>query len=213
MQRYEGNTNSYYNDRYNSNVIVHNSTTGQRETVKKRKKHISRAEKIRRRLLVCAACLVIGGVAADKIDDVVLRMEQNAVVSDQIGNFKLNVINEFTFRTENNKHYYRDYDKIANSLTEYGDDFSKNLYFTYASIGEEETNSVLANTEYKDLNTFLTENSYSSISDWTSSEKKEIILEYEIAEKQNELSKMQGEYTNLVTNGNSTDLGQYGGQK
>ena len=201
------------NDRYNKNNTMYSSINGERNNITKKKKRISKVERMRRKLLVCAACLVIGGVAVDKIDDVISKMEQNAIVNDQKGDFAMDVINEHTHRTSDNSGYYRNYDKIANDITNSNGDFSRNLYFTYSIIGEEETNSVLAYTQYNDIETFLNKNNYSSTDEWVKDEKKEIILEHNMNIKQNELSKMQGEYNELISGGNGNSLDQRGGVK
>ena len=125
--------------------VVRNSTMSpaQRERAKVIKAQQRRQERQRRLAGLCAVCLVVGGIGANTVANIVESYKETAAVYMQTADFQKEVINPNTHRTYDNEHYFYDYDDIAEYIQGDGRDFSTELYKAYSNLGEYQTNKVL----------------------------------------------------------------------
>ena len=172
-----------------NNQIIRNSTSGNRERIQKQRKKVSSKQKSRRIVAGILACMAIGGVTVTGVEALATKIENNSILSDARTDFHTTFISPNSKRSIDTRYYYYEYQKIANQLEESKENLSKNIYLSYADLGEEQTNKILDCTEYDNLDNFLNQNGISK-EDWIKQEKEKIILNHEIEEKQKDLAEM-----------------------
>ena len=183
-------------------------TPAQRERAKVIKAQQRKKERQRRLAGLCAACLVVGGIAVNTVSNVIDSYKEMGAVYSQTSEFRKDVISPNTHRTSDNQHYFYDYDDIAEYIQGDGRDFSLELYKTYANIGEYQTNRVLNYTQYDSVEAYVEQAGFKSIKEWEKSEREKIVLQSEMDEKQTELAAMHRELNGqeisaAIENGNS----------
>lgn len=159
----------------------------QREQARKRKAQIKREEARKRLMAFGLACMVAGGIATTTAVKVADKLHENSIVYSQTADFRKDVMAPNTHPTENGKYYWYDYEEIAEALVEDGKDFSAELYKTYYSIGEEQTNRVLECTDYGTLEDYAKNSGFKSVSKWADNEREKVLLQYELNEMHGEL--------------------------
>ena len=176
------------------NVVKKSTMTpAQRERAKVIKAQQRRKERQKRLAGLCVACLIVGGISATTVAKVADSYEKAAIASMETLEFRKNVINPNTHRTLDNEHYFYDYDDIAEYIQGDGRDFSTELYKTYSSLGEYQTNKVLDYTPYSSVLSYVKQAGFDSIKDWTKSEREKLVIYSEMKEKQIELEAMHQE--------------------
>ncbi len=95
-----------------------------------------------------------------------------------------------THRTDDNEHYFYDYGDIAKHLEEYGD-FDEAVYLLNRDIGYYQTGQVLRWTPYESFTNYLNVKGYKDEDDFQDSMKKEIIMEMELQDMNDELIQLQ----------------------
>lgn len=193
----------YQNDNYKNmdsnarraNNLVKNSikTDAQKERARVVKRQQRKKQRQRAFTTLIVACVILGGVAANTVSNIADNIQENSIVYDQNHQFAQEVIFPNTHRTYDNQHYFYDYDDIAAAIKEDGKDFSTELYKAYAYLGEYQTNKVMDYTNYNSVEDYVKANGFEDIESWEKSEKRKIILENEVSEKQSELAAMHSE--------------------
>lgn len=192
-RRYSGN----YDERYNRQAqnLVKNSTSRdvQRDRARVIKAQQRRQERQRRLAALAAACMIAGGVFVGFVGEVVDTYQENAIVYEQMAEFRREAIYPNTHRTMDNQHYWYDYAKIANELEEDGKDFSSQLYMAYSDMGEYQVNRVMQYTDYDSVEAYVKAHGFEDIDAWKKSEREKLILQGEINERTSELDAMHRE--------------------
>ncbi len=154
----------------------------------------SQKQVLRKRLTTFfVAAALVGGLTSNMVSLAVDRVKDNMIVSDQTLEFKTEVIAPNTHRTDDNQHYFYDYDDIAAWCMGGGKDFSTELYLAYANLGENQTNKVMDFTPYGDLGTYVSGRGFESVDEWAKNERKKIVLMAEVDAKQSELAAMSND--------------------
>ena len=187
------------------------STPVKAEKVVSQTRKMSKEEKRNRGIAVLLSCFMIGGFSSLKIAGLIETMKERDLVHNAVYEFDKNVINPHTHRTQDGQNYYYEYDEIADYITGEGKDFSTGLYYTYRSIGEEQTNRVLEHTgtDYTGVSDYANQAGFDSVDAWVENEEGKIILQSQASEQQAELDAMFSD----VNTGESTLGDNYGGAK
>ena len=201
---------SYYEEQRGEIVSKSTYSQAQRDRAKVIKAQQRKQARQRRLALLCAACLVVGGVATETVGNIVSNIKSNSAVYSSTMDFRKNVVNPNTHRTWDNEHYYYDYDDIARYIQEDGRDFSTELYKAYSVMGEYQTNKVLDYTNYESVEAYATSAGFKDIDEWAKSERNKISIQSELLQKQEELAEMHSE----LNGGQAIDTMQaeYGGK-
>lgn len=175
------------------------------------KSKMSKEEKSLRGIALMLACTFIGGISSLGIANLIKDMEKRDLVHTAVNQFHKDVIDPHTHRTQDGQHYYYEYDKIGEHITAEESDFSTGLYYTYRTIGEEQTNRVLehSDTNYGSVSEYVSDNGFDSVDAWVENEEGKIILQSQVSEQQAELDAMFSD----VNTGESTLVDNYGGAK
>lgn len=197
MSRYERNYNNYERSQQTADNLVRRSVgsgnTAQRDRARVIKAQQRRQQRQKRVATLLVGCMILGGVAVGVANEVVDTIHDNRIVYEQTSEFRRDVIYPNTHRTQNLQYYYYDYDDIAEAIMEDGKDFSTELYKAYADLGEYQTNRVMKYTDYANLESYVTANGFKDIDDWAKAERKKIVLQAELDEKQSQLDDMHRE--------------------
>lgn len=177
--------------------LVRKSTTGNRTSSKPRtvKVYVDKAKKAL--VILCTLCIMVGAALTNMIGNAIESWQDNSYVYDMSTDFRKNALYDNTHRTMDNEHYWYDYDRINDYMEREGADYSREVYFAYRNIGEQYTGDLLvqgAEGKYGDsLQEFVEREGYKTIEDWCKAEKKQILLEKDVKDKQAELQAMAGE--------------------
>lgn len=79
--------------------------------------------------LVASTVIFVGGIAPSMAS----KMQDVALINSTIAEFQKEVINEATYRTDDNTGYYYDYDQIAEEISN-SDDIQRDMYCAYVNI-------------------------------------------------------------------------------
>lgn len=142
---------------------------------------------------IIAVSAIIGGGKA-----VVDTAKDMITITQLEADFKTDVVNPKTHRTENHQNYYYDYANLADYI-ENMEDFDEGVYYLLLTIGEHQTNQVLEHTKYKSIESFLEAKGYKNVDEFKKSMKKKVLLEDEIERKERELKEMQEEHLDTTT--------------
>lgn len=135
-----------------------------------------------------AVSLAIGaGTAA------VHHIQDNITVNHLVSEFQRDCINHETHRTQDNEHYFYDYDDIADYCEEMGD-FDLGIYLFDANTNDYQTGRVLAYTSYESLDGYLDAHGWEDADEWKKNMREKIVLNHEIEEKKEELRQMAEEH-------------------
>ena len=170
-------------------------TPTQKARIKVIKQQRRRQEMNERIAALGLTCILIGGIASSVITAVADKMEENAIVYSKISEFRKEVIEPNTFRTNSGDAYYYEYDDIADAVFADGKDSSVELYKAYSTLGKKYTEVLLEEKNYSSLESFVERHGYNSIGDWKKYSDEAILAEAVIDEKIAELNAMHDEYT------------------
>ncbi len=183
------------NNEMNYQRMERNSTSGgtvRRNNVRRKTKRSVSHKKIKRFL----SAAVIGAGITIGISNLTDKMVDNAVMNGVVSDFHSEVINPETHRTADRENYFYDYVDILQEMKEM-DNFDEAVFLLNRCIGENQTDRVLAYTEFESLNDYVVSRGYEDVKDFDKNIKEQILLEEEINDKQEELNRM-------LDNGNET---------
>ena len=147
------------------------------------------------KLLSCttalATTLVIGGGNV-----LYKQMRETSIINTLTGEFHHDCLGKETHRTQDNQHYYYDYDDIARYI-EGMDNFDLGLYLFNHQTNDKQTSRVLEYTEYGTLDNYLREKHYKDSDEFRKEMKQVALLTKEIEERQIELSQLEEKEENI----------------
>lgn len=145
--------------------------------------------KARLKLLAVAVALVTS-VAVSCVPGAIKTVSDNWTVNKLMTSFHSEYVKPETHRTDDNQHFFYDYDDIAKHLEEYGD-FDEAVYLLNRDIGYYQTGQVLKWTPYDSFTGYLEAKGYKDEEDFQDVMKKQVIMGIELAEMREELDQMQ----------------------
>lgn len=182
------------------NNIISNSTNGHATSAKAEKTLRFNEEKFKNRVIgLCCTCVAFGAITGTPaINFLTNKISENMEIDQSLYHFKQEVIFKNTHRTDDLQAKWYDTDAIANYVKT-----DEDVYLVYRSIGEENTNKVLESaTEYNSVDQFLEAHHYKDVNEWKKVANKQLLLSNEISKNQEELQKMQSEYSANQINSN-----------
>lgn len=178
-------------ERLRKNSISGNSA----KRTKKTKVVMSKKVYHNRMKALFVAGAITAGVVLGAGSNLVSTYQDNLVVGGMVEEFRTNVINKDTHRTDDNEHYWYDYSSIHNKMEENYDNYDEAVYYCEKSIGEYQTDQVMAySNEYGGYQEFLEKNGYKNTKDFEKHIEKRIVLSNELKDKKEELQAMQDEH-------------------
>ena len=184
-----------YSSSHDADALRKNSMSGEsgRRTGEKRVKMTVREYKTRLKILAVAVAAATS-VAVSCVPGAIKTVSDNWTVNKMMNSFHVEYVSPETHRTDDNEHYFYDYDDIAQHLEEYGD-FDEAVYLLNRDIGYYQTGQVLRWTPYESFTNYLAEKGYKDEEEFQDDMKKRIILEMELEDMKEELQKMESEHT------------------
>ena len=178
-------------ERLRKNSISGNSA----KRTKKTKVVMSKKVYHNRMKALFVAGAITAGVVLGAGSNLVSTYQDNLVVGGMVEEFRTNVINKDTHRTDDNEHYWYDYSSIHNKMEENYDNYDEAVYYCEKSIGEYQTDQVMAySNEYGGYQEFLEKNGYKDTKDFEKHIEKRIVLNSELKDKKEELQAMQDDH-------------------
>lgn len=178
-------------ERLRKNSISGNSA----KRTKKTKVVMSKKVYHNRMKALFVAGAITAGVVLGAGSNLVSTYQDNLVVGGMVEEFRTNVINKDTHRTDDNEHYWYDYSSIHNKMEENYDNYDEAVYYCEKSIGEYQTDQVMAySNEYGGYQEFLEKNGYKDTKDFEKHIEKRIVLSNELKDKKEELQAMQDDH-------------------
>ncbi len=138
--------------------------------------------------IAVAAVLIVGGGG-----HAVQSIRESMMVSDMITSFLVDCIAKETHRTDDNQHYFYDYDDIADYIEASGD-FDVGLYLFNRNTDDYQTGRVLECTEYGSMDEYLSRHGWEDSDQWRSDIRQRIVTQAEIDARQAELDEMAEEH-------------------
>lgn len=190
---------AYESKNYNSDrdieAIRRNSMSGEsgKRTGKRFIKLPYDVYKMRLKLLAVTVAAVTS-VAVSCVPGAINTVSNNWTVNKLVNEFHQEVVSPETHRTDDNEHFFYDYNDIAAHLEEYGD-FDEAVYLLNRDIGYYQTGQVLRWTPYGSFTDYLNEKGYKDEEDFQDDMKKQIIMRIEIGEMSEELTQLQDAHT------------------
>lgn len=185
------------NDRELSTERLRKNSTSGSSTKRTKKTKVVMSKKIyhNRMKALFVAGAITAGVVLGAGSNLVSNYQDNLVVGGMVGEFRTNVINKDTHRTDDNEHYWYDYSSIHNKMKENYDNYDEAVYYCEKSIGEYQTDQVMAcSNEYESYQEFLEKNGYKDTKDFEKHIEKRIVLSNELKDKKEELQAMQDDH-------------------
>lgn len=195
-----------YSSREDMEAIRRNSMSGEsgRRTGDKKIKMKLSTYKMRLKVLAVAVAAATS-VAFSCVPGAIKTVSDNWTVNRLMNEFHMTYVTPETHRTDDNEHFFYDYDDIAAHLEEYGD-FDEAVYLLNRDIGYYQTGQVLRWTPYESFTNYLEEKGYTNEEEFQDDIKKQIIMGIEIQEMREELHQMQAAHTSEY------DSSTYGGK-
>lgn len=195
-----------YSSREDMEAIRRNSMSGEsgRRTGDKKIKMKLSTYKMRLKVLAVAVAAATS-VAFSCVPGAIKTVSDNWTVNRLMNEFHMTYVTPETHRTDDNEHFFYDYDDIAAHLEEYGD-FDEAVYLLNRDIGYYQTGQVLRWTPYESFTNYLEEKGYTNEEEFQDDMKKQIIMGIEIQEMREELHQMQAAHTSEY------DSSTYGGK-
>lgn len=185
-------------DKQSYERMVKNSIQGKRQKssssnyLRVKKEHFKNAV-----ITLCCFSAIIGAVTMTGINALRKAVDEAVQVGTSIEEFKKEAINENTHRTQDGQHYWYDYDSIGEHVKT-----DEDVYLLYRNLGTTQTNKVLETVDsYDSVENFLETHNFENTNDWAKTANKQIIMQNEIEQKQEEVNKMTEEH-NLESNQN-----------
>ena len=184
-----------YSSSHDADALRRNSMSGEsgRRTGEKKVKMTLREYKARLKFLAVVVAAATS-VAVSCVPGAIKTVSDNWTVNKMMNSFHVEYVSPETHRTDDNEHYFYDYDDIAKHLEEYGD-FDEAVYLLNRDIGYYQTGQVLRWTPYESFTNYLAEKGYKDEEEFQEDMKKRIILEMELEDMKEELQKMESEHT------------------
>ena len=167
-------------------------------------------KKVKNALLAsCMLGAIASGVTITAGNSLVTTFKENSALTAECLEFHSDVISPNAHRTTDNKGYYYDYLRIAQEINKDGNISEEELYYTYYSLGEENTNNVIKylHATYENVEDFLAQHNYKNIKDWRKAEVKKLSLKESIEKQQEELNAMQNDLQIQTATMQNTTLG------
>ena len=195
-----------YSSSYDADAFRRNSMSGEsgRRTGEKKIKMTLSAYKMRLKILAVAVAAATS-VAFSCVPGAIKSVSDNWTVNKLMNEFHITYVTPETHRTDDNEHFFYDYDDIAAHLEEYGD-FDEAVYLLNRDIGYYQTGQVLRWTPYESFTNYLEEKGYKDEEEFQDDMKKQIIMGIELQEMREELHQMQAAHTSEY------DSSTYGGK-
>ena len=144
--------------------------------------------------VLAAAVALFTSVAVSCVPGAIKTVSNNWTINKMMSEFHSEYVTPETHRTDDNEHFFYDYNDIARHLEEYGD-FDEAVFLLNRDIGYYQTGQVLRWTEYGSFTGYLEEKGYKNEEDFQDDMKEQIIMGIEIKEMQDELTQMQEAHT------------------
>lgn len=195
-----------YSSSHDADALRRNSMSGEsgRRTGEKKIKMTLSAYKMRLKILAVAVAAATS-VAFSCVPGAIKTVSDNWTVNKLMNEFHITYVTPETHRTDDNEHFFYDYDDIAAHLEEYGD-FDEAVYLLNRDIGYYQTGQVLRWTPYESFTNYLEEKGYTDEEEFQDDMKKQIIMGIELQEMREELHQMQAAHTSEY------DSSTYGGK-
>lgn len=191
-------------DRYNT--MKQKSTSGTPSSRKNNKRITMKySYYIKRIKILIGTTAVVVAIATSSIDSIYENVLNKITLVKIADEFQKDIISPETHRTTDNSNYFYDYIDLAKKIEDYGD-IDEAVYLLNYNIGEEQTNQVLAHTEYESFDKYKEVKGYKDNKEFNQDMKKRILLANEIKQKKEKLKLMQEEHSD--NNINNT----YGGR-
>ena len=139
-----------------------------------------------------ATAITVSGLIAGG-SHLVDKMQDSMTIGQLHTDFRMEYIVPETHRTQDNQHYFYDYDDIARHLEEYGD-FDIGVYLLVTDIGEYQTDRVMHYTNYDTVASFLERSGYKDLDDFKKTMEKKISIKHEMETDKEELKQMMEEH-------------------
>lgn len=185
------------NDRELSTERLRKNSTSGSGTKRTKKTKVVMSKKVyhNRMKALFVAGAITAGVVIGAGSNLVSTYQDKLVVGGMVGEFRTNVINKDTHRTDDNEHYWYDYLSIHNKMKENYDNYDEAVYYCEKSIGEYQTDQVMAySDEYENYQEFLEKNGYKDTKDFEKHIEKRLVLNNELKDKKEELQAMQDDH-------------------
>lgn len=185
------------NDRELSTERLRKNSTSGGSTKRTKKTKVVMSKKVyhNRMKALFVAGAITAGVVLGAGSNLVSTYQDNLVVGGMVEEFRTNVINKDTHRTDDNEHYWYDYSSIHNKMKKNYDNYDEAVYYCEKSIGEYQTDRVMAcSNKYESYKEFLEKNGYKDTKDFEKHIEKRIVLNSELKDKKEELQAMQDEH-------------------
>lgn len=175
-------------DRRNYQNMYEKSVSGSevRRTHKKRKSDYKKSHK---KLKMLLGATVVGAAITLGITGFTSHMKDNAVINGLASDFHDQVIRPETHRTDDFQHYYYDYMDILQSMKQM-DDFDAAVFFLSECVGEYQTGEVLKLTDYGSFDGYMQAKGFSDAEEFSKEMRERILLEEDVYDKSEELSRM-----------------------
>lgn len=195
----------YANDQYKrfkESSVQGSSARRTGEVVKIKKSTYKRNLKMIAAATALATSLIIGSGA-----NAYTRLKESATINSLAYQFHSEVITPETHRTQDNQHYFYDYDDIADRI-ESMDNPDIGYYLFYKNTGTYQTDKVLQETSYHSFDAYLEAHNFENEKEFSKAMAKVTLLDNEINNKTQELETITNEMHNTDDSDNS-----YGGAK
>lgn len=144
--------------------------------------------------MLAASVAVVTTVAVSCVPGAIKTVSDNWTINKLTDSFHTEYISPETHRTDNNEHFFYDYDDIAKHLEEYGD-FDEAVYLLNRDIGHYQTGQVLRWTPYGSFTEYLNQKGFKDEEDFQDNMKERIIKEIEMLEMQEELISLKSNHS------------------
>jgi len=150
---------------------------------------------------------IVVGTVMPQVEKVRESFVDTSVISECQMDFRNRIVNQYGHICEDQVNFWYDYAGIASKMMEY-DDFDTAVYLLCTVDSHLSINSVLACTEYENLDNYLNARGYKDKDEFMEVARKKMLLSAEISEKSQELQNMQNRY-----DGEKTEISISGGRK
>lgn len=173
--------------------MIKNSTSGAPAKAKPSKmKKVNKKHMKKALVTMCCTCMIFGAIAAQGVKSLIKGVQDVFEIENAVIGFHQEAVTENTYRVNSGKDYAYHYDKIAEHVKT-----DEDVYLLYRDLGEYQSNLVLEHVDgIENIESFVKDHNYESKEDWVKVSNQQILLQNDIASKQQELNKMSEEYKN-----------------
>lgn len=184
------------------NDIYEKSTKGQ--STKRDRQYIRIKKDVFKKTasVIVAAAIGLGAVAGINVDHLIDNFSVNHELGNMVNEFHMEYVAPNTHRTEDNEHFYYDYDKIAAAIETY-DNQDTAIYLCEQDLGSFQTGKVLKNMGYGSFSDYAGKKGFSDVDEYEEKIGDQIKLELKINEEKDELSQMMVDNNTVVNDGKS----------